>query len=192
MPRDTHHDSITGRFGRRVHESNGSLIHPAWAELKSSKAHPASCLVLANGRGPSVELFACKPGGNERFEYSAANGTLCSQSLGHHATPPSKKCLSARNEGADGNSGDGSVQLWAKPQPGGVVAVFVLNNMPPGAANISTTVSLAELNYTHTGASAVFDVWAGRALPSLAAGATAIETAPIGEQDSTFLLISPQ
>jgi hypothetical protein len=177
-----------------MYETNGSLIHPAWQEPTKGgkKAHAATCLVLANGRGPSVELFQCKPGGNERFAYAAGNGTLCSATIGHPGKPPTRKCLSARNAGPGDNSGDGTCQLWAKPQPGGAVAVFFLNNMPPGAANVSATVALAELNYTHTGPSAVFDVWAGKPLPPLAAGATAIHTAAIGEQDSALLLVSPQ
>ena len=44
------------------------------------------------------------------------------------------KCLSARNDPATGDSGDGTMQLWAKPQPGGAVALFVLNNLPSGSA----------------------------------------------------------
>jgi hypothetical protein len=60
------------------------------------------------------------------------------------------------------------------------------------AANVSTTVSLAELNYTHTGASTILDVWAPDKPPrALAVGATMVDTGPIGEHDSTFLLISP-
>ena len=43
------------------------------------------------------------------------------------------------------------MQLWAKPQPGGAVALLVLNNLPLGSENISSTVSLTELNYTHPG-----------------------------------------
>ena len=70
--------------------------------------------------------------------------------------------------------------------------MFFLNNMPPGTANVSTAVTLAELRHTHTGPSTVFDVWAGKPLPPLAAGATVIHTAAIGEQDSVFLLVSPQ
>ena len=73
-----------------VHEANGSLVYlPSRQQttiLTSSMAHDhddvaaaaSGCLVLANGRGPSVELFRCKPGGNERFTFDPVNGSLCS------------------------------------------------------------------------------------------------------------------
>ena len=84
------------------------------------------------------------------------------------------------------------MQLWGKPQPKGAVAVFVLNNMPADAANVSATVSLTDLNYTHTAeVSTVLDVWGGKMLAPLPAGATNLHTAAIGAQDSVLLLISP-
>ena len=92
-----------------VLEPNGSLHLLA--------AHAQACLVLANGRGPQVELFRCKPGGNEAFNYSHGNGTLCSHTVSHGGAAPATKCLSARNAPASGDSGDGTMQLWAKPQP---------------------------------------------------------------------------
>jgi hypothetical protein len=51
---------------------------------------------------------------------------------GKGGAPGLRKCLSARNSGPDENAGDGTCQLWAKPQPAGAVALFVLNNLPPG------------------------------------------------------------
>ena len=75
---------------------------------------------------------------------------------------------------------------------GGAVAVFVLNNLPTGSTTVASTVLLAELNYSHAGPSTVFDVWAGKALPSLLAGATEVPTPAIDSYDSTFLLITPQ
>ena len=62
-----------------LYETNGSLIHPAWQEPTkgSKKTHAATCLVLANGRGPSVELFQCKPGGNEKFSLATSLATAC-------------------------------------------------------------------------------------------------------------------
>ena len=59
-------------------------------------------------------------------------------------------------------------------------------------ANISSIVRLADLNYTHAGASEVFDVWAGVALPPLPAGTATVHTPAINSYDSTFLLITPQ
>ena len=107
---------------------NQSWVFEANGTLHMHTAHPsAPCLVLANARGPGLELFRCKPGGNEKFSYSAANGTLCTATLGK---PPVQKCISARNSGPDGNSGDGTCQLWAKPQPRGAVAVFVSDRVP--------------------------------------------------------------
>jgi hypothetical protein len=168
---------------------NQSWVHEANGNLHLQTAHNNSpCLVLAGGKGPLVELFRCKQGGNEQW-HTQSNGTLCSNSLGHTS---STKCLSARNLPCDGESGDGTMQLWAMPQPAGAVALFILNNLPTGSATISTVVSLAELNYTHGGASDVFDVWSGVALPPLPAGSTELHTAAIDSYDSTFLLITPQ
>jgi hypothetical protein len=168
-----------------VHDMNGNL------HIQTTTQSQAPCLVLAGATGPIVELFRCKPGGNEVWNYSRGNGTLCSRTIAHTGTPQTK-CLSARNSPATGDSGDGTMQLWAKPQPGGAVALFVLNNLPAGSDNISSIVPLANLNYTHTGPSEVFDVWAGAALPPLPAGTTTVPTSAINSYDSTFLLITPQ
>jgi hypothetical protein len=171
---------------------NQSWVREANGTLHLETAHDAQCLVLANGRGPSVELFRCKPGGNEEWNFSPLNGTLCS----HTIKGDVPKCISARNSPCDGDSGDGTMQLWAKPQPGGAVAVFILNNLPIGSSNISSVVTLAELNYTAAhaaaGGSEVLDVWSGEALPPLEAGATELHAAAIGSYSSTFLLITPR
>ena len=76
-------------------------------------------------------------------------------------------------------------QVWCKPQPGGAVAVWVLNNSPQ---KLSYSVALSEFELRE--GSSLFmvrDIWAGAAL------------APISERlhgsvapmDSQFLLLSP-
>jgi hypothetical protein len=169
----------------------------------------APCLVLAGATGPAVELFRCTLGGNEVWTYSQGNGTLCSHTIARTGTPQTK-CLSARNSPATSDSGNGTMQLWATPQPSGAVAFFVLNNLPTGAADIASIVSLANLNYTHIGPSEVFEVWAGaaagrhhnRANRSVPEGkgqhergggdTTTVRTGAMNSYDSTFLLVTPQ
>ena len=54
-------------------------------------------------------------------------------------------------------------------------------------ANISSIVRLADLNYTHAGASDVFDVWAGVALPPLQAGTATVHTPAINRTTNLFI-----
>lgn len=196
-----------GQFGRHKGKvvlgpcASPLTLNQTWSiaangNLGQAVSNFTECLTLANGRGPEVELFRCKPGKNEEFNFSKSNATLCSSTVPHAPLNHyDVKCLAARNTAPDGNSGDGTMQLWAKPQPNGAVAVFLLNNLPVGSSNVSATISLAELNFSHgtsAGASSsVFDVWAGKALPPLPAGSTELHTTAIGSHDSALLLITP-
>ena len=168
---------------------NASQTWTQDSEGKLKQAISGQCLVLDNGRGPGLELFTCK--NQSSAEWTRSNNTLCSQALCHGSGCASRSmCLAARNEPSDG--GDGTMQLWAKPQPNGAVAVFLLNNLPVGSRNVSADVSLADLNFTHgSGGSSVFDVWAQMALPPLPPGARGLRAAPIGSFDSVLLLITP-
>eukprot|EP01062_Namystynia_karyoxenos_P054558 TRINITY_DN449_c0_g4_i1.p1 TRINITY_DN449_c0_g4~~TRINITY_DN449_c0_g4_i1.p1 ORF type:complete len:439 (+),score=174.67 TRINITY_DN449_c0_g4_i1:73-1317(+) len=75
------------------------------------------------------------------------------------------------------------VQIWSKPQPGGAVAVLVIN---PTAAHAKGHVELSELGLK--GAAAVRDIWrrsdAGRAERQI--------TYDVPATDSEFLLLTPQ
>ena len=75
-------------------------------------------------------------------------------------------------------------QVWCKPQPGGAVAVWVLNNSPQ---ELPYSVALSKLELRESSLFMVRDIWAGAAL------------APISERlhgsvapmDSHFFLLSP-
>ena len=79
-----------------------------------------------------------------------------------------------------------SLQIWAKPQANGAMAVLAINTLSTGDA-ISFNVTLKELNITSSSAS-VRDVWAHKDL----ATATGVVPMSVAPQDSVFVVVAPQ
>eukprot|EP01052_Picozoa_sp_SAG31_P015315 SAG31_NODE_981_length_10558_cov_2.972273_6_plen_357_part_00 len=120
------------------------------------------CLVLEGMNGPSVIWAGCG-GDNSLFRKSGVpgGGTIC------NFQGSSRRCLSA-SLSFDPSGGDNmptgiGMQMWAKPMPGGAVAVLVLNNRDPLAANVTVSIDMAEVTqilygrgYTAT------EIWTGQ------------------------------
>ena len=182
-------------------ESNGNLHMVGAAGL---------CLVLAGGTGPAVQVYRCNTGPNEEWTYNSSTGALCSKQdhrdttgkipyprntqrgmfcLGAQPTPPS----GCGEPGQWPSTGcDDTLALWAKPMPGNGVAVLVLNNRSPDAANVSATVTFAELRYSGGAAgSELLEVWSGMKA-TIAPGATSFSTGAFGAKDCRFYLLTPK
>ena len=78
--------------------------------------------------------------------------------------------------------------LWAKPQPKGAVAVFLLNNHPTNKYT-DVEISLAEVGVLGSGEVTVRDVW-GRSDAGKSVGGTVKLTVP--PRDSALVLLTPE
>ena len=83
---------------------------------------------------------------------------------------------------------DAQIQVWAKPQPAGKLAVYVVNPSPSGKA-AAVTVDFATLGLppTVTGAS-VRDVWSRQEVGPTAGASLKLTVEPL---DSAFVLLTP-
>jgi len=146
----------------------------ATGELKVAKG---MCLDVFYYAGPRVDVYGCNHNFNENFTLSAS-GVLSTEQVPAHPS----RCLSTSENNPEGNSPT-AVQVWAKPQPNGAMAVLFINSLPMAVA---ANVSLKELNMTAKSAK-VRDVWAHKDLP---AAGPLIEV-NLGPTDSHFIVISP-
>lgn len=151
-------------------QSNGEI---------ASDGHRGRCVDVYDFNGPVVQLYPCNGGTNERFSVSR-DGTVADQDqhcLAYKSTPPS--------------GGSGTIlQLWAKPQPHGAVAVLILNSDTPNQASSNHTVTfdLKSLNLTSSTV-AVRDIWNHA---DLGKATTSFTTDAIPGHDSRFYLLTPQ
>ena len=157
---------------------NGSAAIPAPIFSVSS---PSLCIDVWEGNGPPggpvVQWYNCHGAGNEVFSLHVEEGGRLVDKNG--------QCLVARGSSPPGNQG--IVQLWAKPQPEGALAVFLLSNQDTSAPNTTITIDVAqELNMT--GAVSVRDLWSRTNLGSHTGFFT---TDAFGGHDSRFYLFSP-
>jgi len=139
------------------------------------------CLALYNFDGPKVVSYACNTGVNEVF--TTSGDTICSKN-GY--------CLAARPKtppggGGGGGGGSSDIQIWAKPQPTGAVAVLVLNGDENGAHAVD--IDLAAVNVSSTSSFSVFDIWTEASLPGVAKGS--FTTDSIAPHDSRFYVFTP-
>ena len=190
-----------------VLEANGNVHMAGGAQY---------CLaVKSSGMGPAVISFKCTSNGNEEmvFTPSAGGGDGDGSSTGVEGgngsdggggvsggsggkicdknTGTDNRCLDIKptNPSSSGSVG-ASVQIWAKPQPNGGVAVLVLN--AANDDNVTVPFNFSEIRYTGGatgGATSVLDIWTGKTTP-VAAGATAYTSDAIAPHDSRFYLFS--
>ena len=191
-----------------VLEANGNVHMAGGAQY---------CLaVKSSGVGPAVISFKCNTKGNEEMVFTPSGGgigTICDKNTG-----TDRRCLAMLPTDPT-NSGHigAAVQIWAKPQPNGGVAVLVLNAGNDG--NITVPFNFSEIRYTgddgsggggnggdssgvgvggvgggvggySSGATSVLDIWTGKTT-TVATGATAYTTDSIAPHDSRFYLFSP-
>lgn len=135
------------------------------------------CLALYDFDGPSVVSYSCNTGVNE--EFNATGDTICS----HNGY-----CLAMRSMAPhSGGSGSTDIQIWAKPQPNGAVAVLVLNGDTANSHEVE--INLSAVNVSATSAFSVMDVWAQQALSQKATGT--FTTDAVAPHDSRFYVFSP-
>mmetsp|Transcript_69541 Transcript_69541/g.148735 ORF Transcript_69541/g.148735 Transcript_69541/m.148735 type:complete len:743 (+) Transcript_69541:45-2273(+) len=145
----------------------------SWAGLKG----PAISLAPGESCDPNI-----RPGPTQSF--SIGDGSMLRAGA---------QCVAARHGSP---SPFGPLQLWAKPQPGGAVAVLLLNrNVPGDTAILGATVELAELPglalpTTPGGRVRVRDIWARQDRAPLEVGDPLHLSAAAG--DSQFLLLAPE
>jgi hypothetical protein len=190
-----------------VHEETTGALHLQTLDK-------TMCMAVKNFAGPPVVMWTCADlKENARFSYNSTAKSLCTPGGNSSAMPP--RCLVAESVATEAAAAasteeDGdcaccccgppcvdvcpfcsdALQMWAKPQPDGAVAVLVVNIA--GKGNLSATIDLASLRYDPVGhPTKVFDVWAQKALDPLARGATSMETPSVGPRDSVFYLLSP-
>lgn len=136
------------------------------------------CFDVSGKYGPNVQLTKCYGQPNDWFDLSVDG--VWSDRGSDQTYPP--RCM----EPEHGLFTDG--QLWAKPQPGGAVAVFAFN---AGAQEpVSFTINLFKDLGLPAGASYMLrDVWARRDISVIQ---DTLDITAIAFHDSRFLLLTPQ
>jgi len=146
-----------------------------YAGASTLKASNGQCVDVYDFSGPVLELYACNGGCNQQFSFNA-DGTFSD-----FCNP--KMCISARkNSPTAGNQ----IQVWAKPQAAGAVAVFVINGYQGDPQTIP--INIANLNIT-TSSITVRDIWNHKDLGTASGNFT---TDPIDAYDSRFYLFTPK
>lgn len=143
---------------------------------KTIVAADGRCLDANNWEVGNVWLYRCNGGTNQQVEFND-DGTVCDA-----CHEPRKRCWEVTP--TDPRSGGaGAVQVWAKAQPKGAVAVLVINS---GTSPYAASVELAKLGLS--GTVSVRDIWSRRD-----AGDASGEfvTGSIPGRDSGFYLLSP-
>ena len=146
------------------------------------------CLAVKRGQ-TAVRMclnFACNTGDNEELVFDAQATTLCTKSTSRSET----KCFYPGPPGGGDNSGNGEIQIWAKPQPGGAVAVLVIN-AAAAAGNHSVAFNMSEIKYGHSGPSTLLDIWKQES-STIPGSQESFTTDLVAPQDSRFYLFSPQ
>jgi hypothetical protein len=136
------------------------------------------CLAVYALDGPDVVSFRCNTGVNEVF--IAAADTICSKN-GY--------CLASRaiKPGGGGDNPTSDIQIWAKPQPNGAVAVLVINGDATAAHAVD--ISLAAVNVSAIASFSVFDIWQEQVMPQAVTGTFTTDAVP--PHDSRFYVFSP-
>eukprot|EP01047_Picozoa_sp_COSAG01_P047333 COSAG01_NODE_4511_length_4964_cov_8.275437_2_plen_260_part_00 len=114
-----------------------------------------------------------------------------------------KRGFSARNSDAnwtsyvkeaDAPASAGAQQVWAKPQPGGAVAVILLNGGGvDGKAAMKQSIQLTHVGLPKSvGAVSVRDIWQKKDAPALPAGSAVFTPPALAPRSSSFWLLKPQ
>lgn len=145
-----------------------------------------SCLDVWYFSGPRVDLYSCNNGYNQQFTLGS-DGTLKEASgvFGQANVEGGGKCLGVTAVKPGSGSTSDLLQLWAKPQGSGAVAVLVINTAQD--QNTTAQIDFSKLNMT-SGSVKARDIWEQSDLPGTQSGSMTI---PVPAQDSVFLLLTP-
>jgi hypothetical protein len=136
------------------------------------------CLDVYDFTGPVVQIYPCNAGTNQVFTMGAQGTIQDSDGL----------CLAFRDNSPSGGGGN-TLQIWAKHQPQGSMAVFVINSDTTGAAGAHVvTLDFKSMNLTAT-AYAVRSIWDHK---DLGVNRGSYTTDSIEGHDSRFYLLTPQ
>ena len=141
---------------------------------------PRRTVWLTRSRFPAAALRAIADG-QPNDEFGFGGGVWSSRGL-----PPTfpQRCIEVAEQTAAL-----ATQIWSKPQPGGAVAVFLLNGLDQPT---DFTVHLAkDLGLGSDTAIAVRDIWEQRPAAALAKGATVFRVPRVPSRDSRFFLLTP-
>ena len=125
------------------------------------------------GGAPSAKMYPCL--GDQTAQHWTRNGSIIADACGN--------CLVERSAP---QAPDTSVQLWVKPQPGGAVAVLLINNTPEEQSP-PVPLDAATLGKGAAARMKVRDIWERRDV-GVASGAFAPR---VPAWDSGFYLLSP-
>jgi hypothetical protein len=117
-------------------------------------------------------------GGGSAVFFDADKGTL-----NDGTTLPNDVCINISPTAGGGDA----LQLWAKKQPGGAMAVFLLNNHQ-NFTYTDVTIELKDVGLDATQAVTVRDIWSKTDKPD-ATGSIALTVPP---RDSAFVLLTPK
>jgi hypothetical protein len=151
--------------------------------LLSSNATGAMAHVRAQPwyEGAAVQLTGVQPR-TLRFDRTAGGGGKATlRTAGSNLA--SDVCLGASATMDNGEA----LLLWAKPQPGGAVAVLLVNNHPT-ATYTGVTFSTLEVGFAGAEA-AIRDVWTHTDIGRSAGGVVTLEDVPA--RDSRFVVLTP-
>ena len=160
-----------------VLESNGNLHMAGGGKY---------CLAVEDFNGPGVVSWQCNTGTNEEMAFDAATGSICDKGGANERCLDAKPAKPAGGGGGGGGGGD-TVQIWAKPQPNGAVAVLVINAGDDD--NVVVPFSMSEVRFSHSGAASVLNIWTGKT--TAAPAGDSYTTDSIAPHDSRFYLFSP-
>ena len=144
------------------------------------------CGVTLRTRASFDAADACNKGANQIFSVSPT-GELQFRS-GQYGKGP-VMCLQLTATKPGGNTPHqltDQVQLWAKPQPAGAMAVLVINSAV--GSNVTAVVNFAELNMTDTRKVDARDIWARKDIATAVSGSITVD---VPAQDSAFILLTP-
>jgi hypothetical protein len=130
--------------------------------------------------GAPLQLSSCNNGSNQEFGF--AGGAMKSKG---------SQCIVGLQEPPAGDAADEvkgkELSLWAKAQPGGAQAVFLLSNQPNTSSPTTVDITFAELGLSSPAAT-VRDIWSQQPVGKFNGKFT---TPPISGHESHFFLFTP-
>lgn len=160
----------------QIKPCDGSNAQKFTYEGKTLKAADGSCVDANDWTKGNVWLYKCNGGTNQQIEFSN-DGTVC-DACGESR----KRCFEVTPSDPSGGSSGGKVQVWAKPQPGGAVAMLIIN---PTTDAYAADVALSDIGIKAASAH-MRDIWAQKDL-----GVVKDLKAGVPSLDSVFYLVTP-
>lgn len=169
------------------HTATGQISAP---HCLSNAGKLSGCFDVSGKKGPHIQLTKCSRNPNDEFSFSAA-GVFSVNNINSILYP--KRCVEVASSSSNVNI---EAQVWAKPQPGGGVAVFFLNAL---LHKTDFNISLSEISsglgvrYWAPNSSASYtlrDMWEHKDVGRVDANG-AVAASAVASHDSRLLLLMP-